>query len=89
MIIGLSMSRTANLVGVLRTTVLRVITAYMHLRIVSSAKHNSGQKLKLKDRDRWVLKSPQKTQDYTDADNVRDEYPPSRTLYALKLFNGS
>ncbi|GFV43794.1 transposable element Tc1 transposase [Trichonephila clavipes] len=53
---GASVSRTANLVGVLKTTVLRVITAYTNLGKVSSAKHNRGRKLKLKDRDRRVLK---------------------------------
>ncbi|GFU85069.1 transposable element Tc1 transposase [Trichonephila clavipes] len=53
---GASVSRAANLVGVLRTTVSRVITAYTNLDKVSSEKHNSGRKLKLKDRDRRVLK---------------------------------
>ncbi|GFU78352.1 transposable element Tc1 transposase [Trichonephila clavipes] len=53
---GASVSRTANLVGVSWTTVSRVMTAYTNLGNVSSAKHNSGRKLKLKDRDRRVLK---------------------------------
>ncbi|GFV16700.1 uncharacterized protein TNCV_4418871 [Trichonephila clavipes] len=41
------------------------------------AKHNSGSKLK--DHDRQVLKNinAQKIQDYTTADNIRDEYPSS------------
>ncbi|GFS61463.1 transposable element Tc1 transposase [Trichonephila clavipes] len=56
MIIGASMSRTANLVGVLRTTVSRVMTAYTNLGKVSSAKYNSRGKLKLEHRDRRVLK---------------------------------
>ncbi|GFW70808.1 transposable element Tc1 transposase [Trichonephila clavipes] len=51
-----SMSRTFNLLGVLRTTVPRVMTDYTNLGKVSSAKPNSGRKLKLKDRDRRVLK---------------------------------
>ncbi|GFW17803.1 uncharacterized protein TNCV_1134031 [Trichonephila clavipes] len=43
---GASMSRTANLVGVLRTPVGKV----------SSVNHRSGRKLKLKDRERRVFK---------------------------------
>ncbi|GFS83630.1 transposable element Tc1 transposase [Trichonephila clavipes] len=54
---GASVSRTANLVGVSKTTVSRVMTAYTNLGKVCSAKHNSGRKLKLKDHDRRVLKS--------------------------------
>ncbi|GFV76642.1 transposable element Tcb1 transposase [Trichonephila clavipes] len=54
---GASESRTVNLVGVLRTTVSRVMTAYTNLGKVSSAKHYSGRNLKLKDHDRRVLKS--------------------------------
>ncbi|GFW08059.1 transposable element Tc1 transposase [Trichonephila clavipes] len=53
---GASVSRTTNIVGVLRTTVSRVMTVYPNLGKVSSEKHNSGWKLKLKDRDRRVLK---------------------------------
>ncbi|GFY30840.1 transposable element Tc1 transposase [Trichonephila clavipes] len=51
---GASLSRTANLGVVLSTTVSRVMTVYTNLGKVSSAKHNSGRKLK--DRDRRVLK---------------------------------
>ncbi|GFW41463.1 transposable element Tcb1 transposase [Trichonephila clavipes] len=53
---GTSVFRIANLVGVSRTTVSRIMTAYTNLGKVSSAKHNSGRMLKLKDRDRRVLK---------------------------------
>ncbi|GFU92492.1 transposable element Tc1 transposase [Trichonephila clavipes] len=53
---GASVSRTANLVGISRTTVPRVMTAYTNLGKVSSAKHNTGRKLKLKDPDRRVLR---------------------------------
>lgn len=53
---GASVSRTANLVGVSRTTVSRTLSAYTKLGKVSSAKHNSGRKSKLSDRDRRVLK---------------------------------
>ncbi|GFV03027.1 transposable element Tcb1 transposase [Trichonephila clavipes] len=51
-----SLSRTAKFVGVSRTTVSRVMTAYTNMGKVSSVKHNSGRKLKLKDRHRRVLK---------------------------------
>ncbi len=49
---GASMSSIANLVSLSRTTVSRVMTVYTNLSKVSSAKHNSGRKLKLKDHDR-------------------------------------
>ena len=51
---GASMSRTTNLVGVSRTTMSRVMTVYTNLGKVSSAKHSSGQNLKVC--DRWLLK---------------------------------
>ncbi len=39
---GESISRTANLVGVSRTTVSRVMTAYINMgKVSSSAKHNN------------------------------------------------
>ncbi|GFX46297.1 hypothetical protein TNCV_1372391 [Trichonephila clavipes] len=53
---GAFVSRTANLVGVSRTTVSRVITAYTNLDEVSSAKNDSGRDSKLKDHERRVLK---------------------------------
>ncbi|GFV97218.1 transposable element Tc1 transposase [Trichonephila clavipes] len=46
-----SMSRIGNLVGISRTTISRVMTAYKHLGKVSSAKRNSGRKSNWKDRD--------------------------------------
>ncbi|GBN85401.1 hypothetical protein AVEN_76842-1 [Araneus ventricosus] len=51
-----SMSGTANLLGVSSPPVSRVMTAYTKLGKVSSAKHKSGQKSKLNDRDRRGLK---------------------------------
>ncbi|GFX00342.1 uncharacterized protein TNCV_1273361 [Trichonephila clavipes] len=53
---SVSVSRTANLVGVSRTIVPKAITAYTNLCEVSSVKHKRGQKTKLKDRERRVLK---------------------------------
>ncbi|GFX12913.1 hypothetical protein TNCV_3659091 [Trichonephila clavipes] len=48
---GASVSRTANRVGVSRTTVFGVMTVYTNLGTVYSEKHSSGRKSKLKDRD--------------------------------------
>lgn len=70
-----SVSRAANLVSVSKTTVLKFMTAYTNLVKVLSAKHNSGQKSK--DRDRGVLKRIV-SQDYTVADNNRVESPLSK-----------
>ena len=47
---GASLSRNTNLVGVSRATVSTVMTAYTNLGKVSSAKHNSGRNLKVRDR---------------------------------------
>ncbi|GFT27018.1 hypothetical protein TNCV_4675471 [Trichonephila clavipes] len=55
-LVGAPVSRNANLVGVSRTTVSRVRTAYTNLGKLSSVKHNRGQKLKLKNRERLVLR---------------------------------
>ncbi|GFU00739.1 hypothetical protein TNCV_4818951 [Trichonephila clavipes] len=76
---GAYVSRTANLMSVLRTTVSRV--AYTNLGNVSSVRHSSGRKSKLKDRGRRMFEeySSLKTLDYNAADNVRDEYSPSET----------
>ena len=51
-----SVSRTANLMGVSRSTVSRVMIDYTKLGNVSSAKQNSGRNSKLTDRDRRALK---------------------------------
>ncbi|GFV12236.1 transposable element Tc1 transposase [Trichonephila clavipes] len=53
---GLFMSRAANLVGVSRTTVSRVMAVYTNLGKVFLAEHNNWRKSKLKDRDSRVLK---------------------------------
>ncbi|GFV16105.1 transposable element Tc1 transposase [Trichonephila clavipes] len=53
---GVSMSRTVKLVGVSRTTVSRVITAYTNMGKVTSVKNSSGRKSMLKDCERRVLK---------------------------------
>ena len=50
------MSRIANLMGVSRSSVSRVIADYTKLGKVSSAKQDSGQKSKLTDWDRRALK---------------------------------
>ncbi|GFV69130.1 transposable element Tc1 transposase [Trichonephila clavipes] len=54
---GASASITANLLSASRTTVLRDTTAYTNMGKVSSTKHNSGRKSKLKYCDRRMLKT--------------------------------
>ncbi|GFW38448.1 hypothetical protein TNCV_1333011 [Trichonephila clavipes] len=49
--------RTTNLVDVSRITVSKVMIAYTNLGRVSSLKHRSERKLKLKDSDRRLLKT--------------------------------
>ncbi|GFU56817.1 HTH_Tnp_Tc3_2 domain-containing protein [Trichonephila clavipes] len=51
-----SVFRTANLVGVLRTTVSRIITVYIDLSKMSSEKHSIGRKSKVKTHDSQLLK---------------------------------
>lgn len=53
---GASVSRTANLVRVSRTTVSSVMAAYTNLEKVYFAKPNCGRKSKLTELDRQVLK---------------------------------
>ncbi|GFU27928.1 transposable element Tc1 transposase [Nephila pilipes] len=53
---GAPLSRTANLMGVSRTTVSRVMIAYKKLEKVFCAKQNSGRKSKVTNRDRRSLK---------------------------------
>ncbi|GFT76298.1 transposable element Tc1 transposase [Trichonephila clavipes] len=53
---GVSSSRTINLVGVSGTTLSSVMTVYTDLGKVSSEKHNSKRKTKLKDHDKRMLK---------------------------------
>ncbi|GFV90553.1 hypothetical protein TNCV_2222691 [Trichonephila clavipes] len=80
------MFRTANLVGVSRTTASRV---YTNLGKTSSEKHNSGCKSKLKDRERRLLKMiGPKTQDYTAVDDVRNKYLQNHEYMETPL-NGS
>ncbi|GFV32615.1 transposable element Tc1 transposase [Trichonephila clavipes] len=68
---GASVSGTAILVDVSRTTVSRIITAYTHLSSVPSVKRKSVQKLKLKGSERWVMKGIVTRQDCTVTENVK------------------
>ena len=51
-----SVPKMATLLGVSRAAVSKVMTTYTDLGRTSSAKKNSGQKLKLRERDRHTLK---------------------------------
>ncbi|XP_076047333.1 uncharacterized protein LOC143028856 [Oratosquilla oratoria] len=52
---GTSITKTAELLGVSRVIVSKVMTAFEREGKTSSAKHRSGRKLKLSERDRRTL----------------------------------
>jgi len=53
---GTSVTKMANLLGVSRAAVSKVMKSYTHHGRTSSAKRNSGQKQKLSERDCHTLK---------------------------------
>ncbi|XP_076062505.1 uncharacterized protein LOC143037830 [Oratosquilla oratoria] len=53
--VGASIMKTAELLGVSKGTVSKVMTAFEREGKTSSAKHRSGRKLKLSERDRRTL----------------------------------
>ena len=52
---GFSVTKTAELIGVPRGTVSKIMTSFEKERKTSPLKHNSGRKRKLADRDRQAL----------------------------------
>jgi transposase len=53
---GASVTKTATLLGVLRATLSKVMSAYMNHGKTISAKRNSGRKSALTERDRRTLR---------------------------------
>lgn len=70
---GATVSETANIVGAGRSTVSTVMTAYSKEGKTSSAKHNSGRKSKLTDRDRRALKRIVARKHKTTASQITSE----------------
>ena len=69
----LAVSKTTTLCGVTQGTFSKVMTAYTVHGKTGSAKHNSGRKTKLQDRDRRALKRIVTTQKKTTAEKVTTE----------------
>ena len=53
---GASVTKTATLLGVSRAAVSEIMMSYTNRGRTSSAKRNSGQKPKLSERDRHILR---------------------------------
>jgi transposase len=73
-LVGASLSKTATLLGVLRTTISKAISAYTNHGKTVSAKRNSRRKSTLTERDRRTVRRFISKNQYGSTDDSRTQY---------------